>query len=100
MMLISIGTETRKDLKIIKKWKLNNKEGWRNYNKEFQEKFKKDKDRQVDLTGLIIKTIKEQVGQVRIKIGNHKTKETTEIKQIRKEKKERKTIYEESLKKK
>ncbi len=49
-----------------------------------------NKDRQVDLTGLIIETLQERVGQVRIKKGNHKTKETTEIKQIRKEKKERK----------
>ncbi len=59
-----------------------------------------NKEREVHLTGLIIKTLKEQMGQVRIKIGNHKTKETTEIKQIRKEKKERKTIYGESLNKK
>ncbi len=85
-MLISIGTEIRKDLKIIKRWQFNNKEGCRKYNKEFNEKYKKmDKDRQVDLTGLIIKTLQEQVRQVRIKKGNHKTKETTELKQTRKE---------------
>ncbi len=70
---------------------IHNNEGCRKYNKEIHEKYKKmDKDRQVDLTGLIIKTLEEQVGQVRIKKGNHKTKETTELKQIRKEQKERK----------
>ena len=38
-MLINIGTNIRKDTKIIKRWKLNNKEGWNNFNKEIQAKY-------------------------------------------------------------
>ncbi len=44
-MLISINTEfCYKKNKLLKSWKLNNKEGWRQYNAEVQETFKTDKE--------------------------------------------------------
>ncbi len=62
MRIISIGTEIRNDLKVIKRSKLNNKEGWENKTRNCRKIYKKrDKDRQVDLPGLIIKTLQRKM---------------------------------------
>jgi len=100
-ILTKIGTNIKVNTKIIKRWKLNNKEGWEKYNKEIQKAYKdKGIGEQMNLGKIIVRTLQHTVGQVRIRTGSHKPKETQEVKQLRQEKNEACRKYEHSIKKK
>ena len=75
---------------------INNKEGWRKYNKEITRKYKEDPPKNyTQLHNLITQTIRETVGIKKIKIENNNKKESKKAKELRQTKKEkRKTLQE------
>ena len=98
---IIVETELDIDIekKTIYKWNLNNKDGWRNYNKRIQQKHReKPPKNQEELTELIISTLKETIGQTKITTGGKNRKASQQEKDKRENKKTAKKIYEQALK--
>ena len=74
-LLVTIKTDIRPEITIVKKWKLNNKEGWKDYNKELIKEAKQENPQtQAELQKIMVKTMKNTIGQVRIKIGKKEKK--------------------------
>ena len=71
---------TRQGRTIIKRWKLNNKEGWEKFNTEMKSLHDKNEIplAQKDLQETIIKLMKETVGQTTIRTGSNKPKRNRE----------------------
>ena len=98
-IIIELDMTIPRERKTIKRWKLNNKEGWKKYNSEFQKEVKNKEPRNYEeLQNIISKTLKHTVGEQTITIGGKRIKENETIRQLRETKKAAKKIWEESLK--
>ena len=98
-IMLDVNMEIIKENKLIKRWKLNNKEGWKNYNEELQKEYQENEPKsQEELQNLIKKVMKKTIGQVTIKIRNNKMKEKDRIKELRKLKNNTKKEYEHAIK--
>ena len=83
----------------IKRWNLNNKEGWKEFNKEFPTLYDESKpNNQGEINKLITNTMEKTIGKTTIRIGNRKKKESETIKNLRKEVNKFKKAYEIALK--
>ena len=97
VMEINIGVQ--KEKKTLKRWKLDNKDGWKNFNEEMRKHYENtDPQSQDDLQNTITTIMRKTVGQTVIRTGTNKPKETEEIKLLRTEKKKAKVEYQQALK--
>ena len=100
-IITEINTGIKTEIKKIKRWNLNNQEGWGKYNHILQQEYKQNKPQsQEDLQNLIIRTMHRTIGQTTIKIGGNKMKESEKIKQIRETRNKTKKDYKKALKNK
>jgi exonuclease III len=100
-LLVTIKTDIRPATTIVKKWKLNNKEGWKSYNEQIvKEVSEKDPQTQSELQEIMVKTMKNTIGQVSVKIGKKKRRDSPEIKKLREEKRKKSKEYNQSIKQK
>ena len=98
-IIVELNIDIPIEKKKIKRWDLNNKEGWKKYNQELRTKYEQQKPKtQAKLQELITETMKKTVGMKTITLGGNKVKETEEIKELRREKNEKKALYERALK--
>ena len=99
-IIVEIDLQMKTEKKKIKRWNLNNKEGWKKYNKHFQEKFSKEKPQnQAELQKLITTTLKETIGEKTITIGGKKgPKESEQIRELKDIKKEKQNEFETAIK--
>ena len=94
---LKISTETQK-FKTQSKWNLNNEQGWRKFNEkignipkeEIPETYEKAQT-------LIIKTLKETIGQSKITIKGKKRKDSEEVKKLREDKKAKRKEFENTM---
>ena len=87
-LTMTLDIPLKKQTQTIKRWNLNNTEGWRKFNKAMNQAEIKTDDYS-DFEEKLIKTLEKTVGSTQIRIGGkRKNKETEEIKQLREEKKE------------
>ena len=96
-MTISFKMPMEKQNKIIRRWKLGNREGWKKFNQQMKTI---DQDKLHDyeyFENTIKETLEKTIGSVKINVGNRRgAKEPESIKILRKEKREaRKTLEEE-----
>merc|ERR1712004_269023 len=85
--------------KQIKRWNINNKEGWKKYNDEFKRRYKNKKPRNSkEMNKLITSTMRYTIGQTNITIGNKNTKESEQVKKLRKERKQARLEFEKATK--
>jgi hypothetical protein len=81
--------------KTYKKWKLNNREGWLQYNKKLEGVKKEDlPETYEECKKLIEEILKETVGQTKITIRERKRRESEEVKNLRKLKKDKRKEFE------
>ena len=100
-MLISVKTNIKKEKEKITRLKLNNKEGWKQYNTQINEIINNCKPvTQGELQAVIRKTIKSTVGETTIELGKNRRKEPSEIKLIRQKIKEARKSFNLSIKNK
>ena len=98
-ILMEINIGIRKETKIIKRWNLENKEGWLNFNKEMKSTYENSEPQtQEELQSTINSILKKTVGQNTIRTGTNKPKETQEIKQLRLDKSIARKAYQNALK--
>ena len=96
-IMMEARIETERTVKKRKIWKLNNKEGWKQFNKQMQTEDKNLEDYDV-LEETIIKTLKKTVGQTTITIGKNRRRETPRVKDLRQIKKEKRKEFETACK--
>lgn len=96
-LLAKIPYQPHAKYKTIKRWKLGNKKGWKEFNEQIVEK---TKDLQYDdhdkLQKTMVKVLQDTVGQVTITIGKGKVKKSPLITQLRKDNKEAKKAFEQT----
>ena len=85
-IITTVQIPHKKETTKIRRWKLNNTEGWNQYNERI-EKVGTKMENYTELEKLIVKTMENTIGQTTITIGNKKKKETEEIKKLREKKK-------------
>ena len=88
-IMVNINMQMNKQSTTIKRWKLDNNEGWKQYNNNLQEKLTKmENPTYQTLQEKMIESMKETVGEVTIrKYTGKKQKENESIKETREEKK-------------
>ena len=89
-IIVELNIDIPIERKKIKRWNLNNKEGWKKYNEELRTKYEQQKPKTQAKH-------KKTVGMKTITIGGNKGKETEEIKELRKTRNENKGTYEKAL---
>ena len=98
-IIIELNLNYDEETEIIKRWNTNNKEGWEEYNRELKSKYKKNKPQsQEEMQKLITTTMKNTIGELRIRTGGKKIRETDKIRILRKEKNKAKKEYENAIK--
>ena len=97
-IIVEINLNIKPEIKKVKKWNLNNKEGWAKYNTEFKRNHDKNKPKnQQEMQNLIINTLKNTIGETTVTIGKKSPKETEEIKELQETKQEKYKQLEEAL---
>ena len=94
-MIMKMKTERCTSTQKIKKWRLNNEEGWKQYNEKIA-KLKVDENRNYEeYRKQIISALKETVGQDTITVSNKKNKPrlSTEMRQLREERKKKRKQF-------
>ena len=74
----------------INKWRINNKEGWKEFNTRIQERNKKREIRTLEYEKaekVIKSTLKQTIGKVKIRTGKTRKPQSEEIKATKKERK-------------
>ena len=98
-ILVTINTDIKPRKETTKRWKLKNKEGWKEYNNQFIKEVQlKKPESQEELQDIMVKTLKKTVGQITITKGEKKKQESMEIKTLRKQKREAAKNYREEIK--
>ena len=93
-ILMEISTEYTKEIKTIKRWKLNNTDGWKNFNQQMKECNKEiSKLTQEETQSKIKELLKNTIGQITVSTGKNKLKESEMTKQLRGLKKQAKKDY-------
>ena len=99
---IMLEINTRKpnnNKKTIKRWNLENEEGWKEFNKKITNRLKNnDIKKYEDFSECVRKTMRETIGQKTITIGGKKGKEDKETKTLRKEIKTTRKAFEKDKK--
>ena len=99
IILITITTKTEEKKQIIKRWKLDNEEGWKKYNEEIQKQTSTNPpENYQELKNTITRIMRETVGETKITTNKNKKKENEEVKRLREEKKEAKKAFQYSCK--
>ena len=98
-MTLSFRMPKEKQTKIIKRWKLSNREGWKEFNKQMRSI---DESRLHDyeyFENVIKQTLENTIGSVKINVGNRKgAKEPENIKTLRQHKREMRKKLEKEIK--
>ena len=98
-ILVEVELNIQKEKKQIKRWNINNKEGWEKYNNEFKRRYKNENPKtSKEIQKLITSTMRYTIGQTTITIGDKRKKETEKIRQLRKERKIARKDFENALK--
>ena len=98
-ILMEINISTQKEKKILKRWNLDNKEGWSEFNEKLKTRYENnDPQTHEELQSTIKSIMKKTVGQTTIRTGSNKPKESSELKQLRIEKKVAHKSYQYALK--
>ena len=98
-LLMEFNLNIPKEKRKIKRWKINNKEGWHKYNQMLEEKCNNMKpNSQEELQEIMKDVMKQTIGQRTITIGNNKIKETEKAKDLRQKRKTAKKEYENAIK--
>ena len=96
---IKINSKAPKEVKKTRKWKLTNKAGWTEYNKQIE--IRQDELKNMPYQQFIDelrKIMKNTIGEKTITSGKRNLKEKPEVKQARAKVKEQKKIYKEQIK--
>ena len=101
-IVMNTGIQTCKTERKIKRYKMNNIAGWEKYREQITTNLERKKPQTPEeLTGIIVHTMKETVGEVTVTVGrNRRGKENEEVKNAREEKKKMKKEYEKAIKEK
>ena len=88
----TIITKIKLDIKTentqIKKWRINNVEGWKQFNEQMEIKYKKEKPKtQEEIQNMLLKTLKNTVGEMTINTTKKKEKRIRRNKRKKKNKK-------------
>ena len=98
-ILMEVDISIKRENKILKRWNLNNKKGWLDFNEKLKIHCKNNEPQTQEELQNIIKTIMTKtVGQTVIRTGTNKPKESPEVKQLRIEKKIAKKSWQYALK--
>ena len=97
---IKLETKAKKEERKTKKWKLTNKEGWKEYNKQINLRQEELKNMEYqEFINEIRKIMRNTIGEKTITTGKRKPiREKPEVKQIRSQMKEQKKNYKETIK--
>lgn len=83
-ILMEVNTEIAFEQKLIKRFRLNNKEGWKKYNEILKNKVREQNPKSQEELQTIMKTVmKQTVGEITIRTGKYKPKESNSIKILR-----------------
>ena len=85
----------------INKWRINNKEGWNEFNTRIQERNKKREIRTLEYEEaekVIKRTLEQTIGKVKIRTDKTRKPQSEEIKATKKERKEAKKLFEQACK--
>ena len=97
-LLMEINTNIIKERKTIKRWKLDNKEGWEKFNNELEKYCDKNEPKtQHELQNTMKEIMKRTVGQATIRLGTKQKHESEKTVQLRAKKKLAKKQYHEAL---
>ncbi len=99
-MIIRLNINVKKQTRKIKRYKMNNEEGWKQYNTTLKNRLSKlDELNPTTLTNTIRKTLIDTVGEVTVTIGRKtKEKDSQQVKEKRQIRKGKKKEYEEAIK--
>ena len=94
-ILVEIETSKKKETKKIQRWRLNNKEGWKEYNEKIRTNLANTATSNYEEINKIIKqTLEETVGKRTITTGKKKRRESERTKELKEKKKEAKKRFE------
>ena len=96
---VKLETKAPKEIRKTTKWKLTNKEGWKEYNQQINNRHEELKEMKYQaFIDEIRKIMKNTIGEKTITTGKRKIpKENQEVKQLRTRVKEQKKIYKETI---
>ena len=98
-IITTIATNLPRKKTIIKKWNLNNKEGWENFNKEMNTREEELRNKEYpDLEKEVIEIMKKTVGKTKIRTDKEPKPNNTQIKEAKGIRKEKKATYQKSIK--
>ena len=98
-ILVEVELNIQKEKKQVKRWNINNKEGWEKFNNEFKRRYRNGNPKtSKEIQKLITSTMRYTIGQTTITIGDNRRKETEKIRQLRKERKQARKEFEAALK--
>ena len=98
-IIVEMELDLKTQPKQFKRWNINNKEGWNKYNEEFNRRYKTKKPRNSkEMNKLITSTMRYTIGQTKITIGQKNKKESEQVKQLRKERKQARLEFEKAIK--
>ncbi len=101
-IVMRTGIQAEETKRKVKRYKMNNIEGWSEYRKQIGIRLANQKPKDPEnLTKIMVKTLKETVGEVTITVGKRrKDRESEEVKKAKEEKKKKKKEYEEAIRRK
>ena len=98
-IILTLNMNLKAQHNKIKKWNLENEEGWKKFNETLENEYKnKDPQNQQELQKLITKVLKETVGEKTITTGRRSIKESDQTKELRKDRNSSKRKYEAAIK--
>ena len=98
-IIVELEINIQKEKKQIKKWNINNKTGWENFNKEFKRRHKNNKPiNSKEMQKLITSTMRYTIGQTTINVGDKRSRESDKVRQLRKDRKQARKEFESALK--
>ena len=99
-IMMSVNIHTQRNEQSTKRWKVDNKEGWTNFNKRLEEE---DNENGIqtykELQEVTIKLLRETIGEKTIKTGTDK-KKSPELKQAHEDKRTKRSEFKNAIKSK